>query len=143
MRLLLVPLDDTIIFPAMTATIAADVGDEKRVLLLPRRDGDFASVGTVAEVLEIARVPGAGTVATVGGLHRGVPGAAVPDADGRLRVEVTEVRDGTPADERTRELERTYRAVVEEILELRGDDGRIAAFLRSISEPGALADTSG
>ena len=33
--------------------------------------------------------------------------------------------------------------MVEEILELRGDDGRIAAFLRSISEPGALADTAG
>ena len=33
--------------------------------------------------------------------------------------------------------------MVEEILELRGDDGRIPAFLRSISEPGALADTSG
>ena len=42
-----------------------------------------------------------------------------------------------------RELETEYRAVVEEILELRGDDGRIAAFVRSISEPGALADTSG
>ena len=42
-----------------------------------------------------------------------------------------------------RELETEYRAVVEEILELRGDDGRIAAFLRSISEAGALADTSG
>src|SRR5581483_10453957 len=27
--------------------------------------------------------------------------------------------------------------------ELRGDDGRVAAFLRSISEPGALADSSG
>ena len=143
MRLLLVPLDDTIIFPAMTATIAADVGDDTRVLLLARHDGDFASVGTVAEVLEVARVPGAGTVATLGGLHRGVPGAAVPDANGRLRVEVTEIQDGTPADQRIRELEREYRAVVEEILELRGDDGRIAAFLRSISEPGALADTSG
>jgi ATP-dependent Lon protease len=33
--------------------------------------------------------------------------------------------------------------VVEEILEARGDDGRISAFLRSITEPGALADTSG
>jgi ATP-dependent Lon protease len=32
---------------------------------------------------------------------------------------------------------------VEEILEVRGDDGRISAFLRSISEPGPLADTSG
>ena len=33
--------------------------------------------------------------------------------------------------------------MVEEILELRGDDGRISAFLRSITDPGALADTSG
>ena len=42
-----------------------------------------------------------------------------------------------------RELETEYRAVVEEILELRGDDGRISAFVRSITEPGALADTAG
>ena len=48
-----------------------------------------------------------------------------------------------PVDGRTRELEREYRAVVEEILELRGDDGRIASFVRAITEPGALADTSG
>jgi ATP-dependent Lon protease len=33
--------------------------------------------------------------------------------------------------------------VVLEILELRGDDGRLAAFVRSITEPGALADTVG
>jgi ATP-dependent Lon protease len=32
---------------------------------------------------------------------------------------------------------------VDELLELRGDDGRIAAFVRSITEPGALADTAG
>ncbi len=42
-----------------------------------------------------------------------------------------------------RELERNYRAVVEEILELRGADERIRGFLRSISTPGELADTSG
>ena len=48
-----------------------------------------------------------------------------------------------PADEHVRELETEYRAVVEEILELRGDDGRIQSFLRSIADPGALADTSG
>src|SRR5215216_2880453 len=143
MRLLLIPVDDTVLFPSMTAAVAADVGDEKRVLVLPRDGEDFANVGTVAEVLDSARVPGAGTVATLAGLHRGIPGSAVPDESGRLRVEVTEVHDGTPADERTRELEREYRAIVQEILELRGDDGRVAAFLRSISEPGALADTSG
>ena len=48
-----------------------------------------------------------------------------------------------PVDGSTRELEREYRATVEEILELRGDDGRIAAFLRAIAEPGALADSAG
>src|SRR6185437_5986354 len=48
-----------------------------------------------------------------------------------------------PPPSKTRELESEYRAVVEEILELRGDDGRVSAFVRSITEPGALADTSG
>src|SRR6266542_3511993 len=141
MRLLLIPLDDTVLFPNMTATIA-DVGDEKRVLVVPRRGEGFADVGTVAEVIDTARVPGAGAVATLGGLHRGIPGSATPDPEGRLRVEVTELHDGSPADGRIRELEREYRAMTNESLELRGDDGRVAAFLRSISEPGALADTS-
>ena len=76
-------------------------------------------------------------------LHRGVPGAAHADQDGVLRVEVDERPDVAPPPELTRELEREYRAVVEEILELRGDDGRISAFVRSITEPGALADTAG
>src|SRR4029078_4765782 len=51
--------------------------------------------------------------------------------------------DDQPVDGKTRELEREYRAVVEELLELRGDDGRIGAFLPAIQEPGALADTAG
>jgi ATP-dependent Lon protease len=40
-------------------------------------------------------------------------------------------------------LQREYRAVVEEILELRGADHRIAEWLRAIIEPGALADSCG
>ena len=60
-----------------------------------------------------------------------------------LRVEVDERPDVAPPPALTRELEREYRAVVEEILELRGDDGRISAFVRSITDPGALADTAG
>src|ERR687896_406085 len=86
--LLLVPVDDSVVFPNMTITLAIDVGDEER-------------------------------------------------------VEVEPHPDDVPVDGRTRNLEREYRAVVEEILELRGDDGRVAAFVRSITEPGALADTSG
>jgi ATP-dependent Lon protease len=50
---------------------------------------------------------------------------------------------GEVAHRETRELEREYRAVVEEILELREADSRIQSFLRGITEPGALADSTG
>src|SRR6478672_308085 len=104
-KLLLIPLEDTVVFPGMDVTLPVDVGEESRVLLVPRHGSDYANV--------------------------------------RLVVEVGERPDETPPPSRTRELEREYRAVVEEILELRGDDGRVSAFVRSINEPGALADTSG
>jgi ATP-dependent Lon protease len=141
--LLLVPLDDAIVFPGMTVTLALDVGEEDRVLLVPRKDGEFASVGTIAQVVEQVPIPGGASAVVLQGLHRGIPGAARTDAAGVLRVEVTPKIDAEPRDEHVRVLQREYRALIEEILELRGADERIAAFLRSISEPGALADTSG
>ena len=142
-RLLLVPLEDIVVFPNMNVTLTVDVGDEDRVLLVPKHDDEYAKVGTVAEVTDRIRLPGGGRAVAIGGLHRGVAGAATSDAQGRLFVDVEERPDDEAVDGRIRELEREYRAVVEAILELRGDDGRIAAFVRSISEPGALADTSG
>jgi ATP-dependent Lon protease len=146
MAYLLVPLDDAIVFPGVSATLPIDTGEEEQVFLLPRRDGEFGRVGVLAEVIERGRSRGGAPAATVVGLHRGLAGAAVAGEegeDGALRIDVQEVHDGHPDDEHTRELAREYRAVVEEILELRGDDGRIAAFLRSVEEPGALADTTG
>ncbi|HWN22268.1 MAG TPA: endopeptidase La [Gaiellaceae bacterium] len=142
-KLLLVPLEDIVVFPNMNVTLTVDVGSEDRVLLIPRHENDYARVGTVAEVTDRVRLPGGGRAVALNGLHRGVAGAAETDARGQLRVEVEERPDSEESDARTRELEREYRAVVEEILELRGDDGRISAFVRSITEPGALADTVG
>src|ERR671910_567512 len=141
--LLLVPLDDTVVFPTMDVTLPVDVGDETRVLLVPRHEGEFAKVGTIAEVTDLVRLPGGGRAVSLSGVARGVAGAAHTDSRGRLRVEVAEHPDDIPVDGRTRVAEREYRAVVEEILELRGADERIAAFLRAIVEPGALADTIG
>jgi ATP-dependent Lon protease len=136
--LLLVPLDDVVVFPTMTLTLDANVGDEERVLLVPRHEGEFARVGTVAQVLESGPQ---GSLVT--GLHRGVAGVATTDPDGLLRVEVEERPDEDPAPVHTAELEREYRAVVEEILELRRADPRVSAFLRAVSGAGALADTAG
>src|SRR5215212_2851703 len=140
--LLLVPLDDTVVFPNMNVTISADVGEEDRVLLVPRHNGEYAKVGTVAEVAERVRLPGGVAAVSLVGLHRGIAGAAHTDAQGRLRVEVQEQPDVAPPGVKTRDLEREYRAVVEEILELRGDDGRVSSFVRSIAEAGTLADTA-
>jgi ATP-dependent Lon protease len=94
-------------------------------------------------VADHIRLPGGGRAVALEGQYRGRIGAAQTGPDGNLRVEVEPHPDDQPVDGKTRELEREYRAVVEELLELRGDDGRIAAFLRSIQEPGALADTAG
>ena len=141
--LLIVPLEDTVVFPTMDVTLPVDVGDEERVLLVPRHEGSFASVGTIARVAERVRLPGGLRGAQLEGEARGIAGAAHTDTRGRLRVEVTEARDDVPVDGRTRTLERELRAVYDEILELRGDDGRVSQFLRAITEPGALADASG
>src|SRR5579875_2642953 len=142
-RLLLVPLDDVVVFPGMSLTLAIDAGDESRVLLVPRHGQEYANVGTVAEISDRVRLPGGARAVALQGLHRGVAGAAHTLPDGRLYVEVEERPDAVAVDGHTRNLEREYRAVVEELLELRGDDGRISSFIRSITEPGALADTSG
>jgi ATP-dependent Lon protease len=142
-RLLLIPLEDTVVFPNMTVTLAVDAGDEEQVLLVPVHEGNYADVGTVAEVIDHVRLPGGINAVALNGLHRAVIGAAESDPSGRLRADADEHPDDAPVDGRTRKLEQEYRAVVEEILELRGDDGRISSFVRSISEPGALADTAG
>jgi ATP-dependent Lon protease len=142
-RLRLIPLDDTVVFPNMGITLTIDVGDDERVVLVPRHENEFLEVGTIAEVSEQIRLPGGGRAVSLSGEHRALIGAAQTGPAGELRVEVDERPDQVPHDKRTRELEREYRATVEEILELRGDDGRISAFLRAIAEPGALADSAG
>ena len=138
----LIPLDDAVVFPGMPVTLTAETGDDARVLLIPRHGSGYAGVGVVAEVIE-RKTKRRGGVTSLLGLHRGIPGAAQADQHGVLRVAVDERFDATPAPVLTKELEREYRAVVEEILELRNDDGRISGFVRSITDPGALADTSG
>ena len=139
----LIPLEDTVVFPSMGITLTVDVGDDERVVLVPRHENEFLEVGTIAEVSEQLRLPGGARAVALSGEHRALIGAAQTGPEGELRVEVDERPDDVPVDKRTRELEREYRAIVEEILELRGDDGRIAAFLRAIVEPGPLGDSAG
>ncbi|MGA7398239.1 MAG: endopeptidase La, partial [Solirubrobacterales bacterium] len=106
MSLLLVPLDESIVFPSVSANLAIDVGEDDQVFLLSRRDGEFERVGVVAEVIERGLSPRGEPVATVVGLHRGLAGVAHPDENDpdALRIDVQEIHDGQPDDEHTKEL---------------------------------------
>ena len=101
-KLLLIPLEDTVVFPGMDVTLPVDVGDESRVLLVPKHGSDYANVGVVAEVGEHMRLPGRIRAVSLSGLHRAVAGAANYDPQGRLWVEIDERPDETPAPSRTR-----------------------------------------
>jgi len=68
-KYLLIPLDDTVVFPNMTVTLPLDTADEDRVLLVPRHEGVYATVGTVAEIVDRGRLPG-------GACERSTPAAA-------------------------------------------------------------------
>src|SRR5437899_12478004 len=101
----LIPLDDTVVFPNMGITLTIDVGDDERVVLVPRHENEFLEVGTVAEVSERVRLPGGGHAVAISGQHRGLVGAAQTGPGGELRVEVDERPDDVPVDRRTRQRE--------------------------------------
>jgi ATP-dependent Lon protease len=106
----LIPLDDTVVFPGMSITLTVAVGDDERVVLVPRHEGEYAEVGVVAAVAEHVRLPGGGHAVNVEAEHRALVGAAQTGSDGALFVEVDERRDEVPVDARTRTLSREYRA---------------------------------
>src|SRR5437764_1023031 len=133
-RLLLVPLDDAVVFPGMSLTLAVDAGEEDRVFLVPHHEQEFANIGTVAEVADRVRLPGGARAVALQGLHRGVAGAAHTLPDGRLYVEVEEHPDAVPVDGRTRNLEREYRAVVVEEYRTKIEEAGMPAAVREQAE---------
>jgi ATP-dependent Lon protease len=148
----LIALDEAIVLPGTAfafelgspeANAALDeVGPDGQVVLVPRVEGRFARIGVVAQLEgDPAMLPNGHRGVTLRGLHRAKLGRAEA-AGGALRIDVTDILDPEDVDEPLAERMRAYLAVVEEILDARGN-GRIMRFLRSIETPGALADTAG
>jgi ATP-dependent Lon protease len=133
-----VPLDDSDIESA----IAAAHGGEKLILLVPRLPDRTGRIGTVAKIEEVGSTPTGSQVAVLRGLHRAVVGSGIPGASGALWVQATTSPDPDAPGERITELAQRYRALVDNIVESRGGPSG-APFLRGITDPGQLADTSG
>jgi ATP-dependent Lon protease len=149
-RLPVLPLDDAVLLPGMSVTMplladdqisALEQATDGRLVVVPRIGGAFTRHGVTATVTGQITLPdGTRGVALEAG-HRAELGPAIP-SDG-LVVEVTELPDPDEAPLEAHALAQEYRAVVEEVAAARGDSGRVAQFLRSITEPGRLADTAG
>jgi ATP-dependent Lon protease len=124
------------------AAVAAADGGSRLVVLVPKVGGRYASVGTVAHIEESGQLPDGSDVAVVQGRYRARLGEVRPDVEGALYAEFEAAPDSPAASERARELAREYRALIENILDIRGAR-QIAQMLRAIDNPGHLADMSG
>ncbi|GAC1375556.1 MAG: endopeptidase La [Acidimicrobiales bacterium] len=148
----LLPLTSGVVLPGMVVTMALETEEAQAavdaasvsdgsLLLVPRRDGRFARVGTISSIEDAGELPGGTRAVVVRGVRRARIGAGAPGTGTALWVQVEPIDEGDPGDA-ARELAREYRAVLENILEARGA-GRVIEILRNISTPGALADASG
>ena len=52
--MLLIPLEDIVVFPNMNVTLTIEVGSDDRVVLVPKHESAYAKVGTIAEVTDSA-----------------------------------------------------------------------------------------
>ena len=146
----LLPLTTGVVLPGMVVTLtiespeasaAIEAAAQGELILVPRIQGRYARVGTVAKVEEVGRVRGGAEAVVIRGLHRGVVGLGVPGTGSATWVEIEPVDDGHPSP-RAVTLAREYRATIENIVEARGVP-QVAEFLRGISDPSQIADTAG
>src|SRR5947207_9612373 len=142
MKLPVLPLTQAVVLPRMSATIPTDSSDargaveaalaqEGLLLLLPKVESRYATVGVVAKIEEKGNLPDGTEVVAVQGRSRAVLGEVTPEVGGPLWAEVTPSPDPKSWSERASQLAHEYRAVVENILELRGA-AQIAQVLRGI-----------
>ncbi|MFD0203927.1 MULTISPECIES: endopeptidase La [Saccharothrix] len=152
------PLDDVVVLPGMVVPIrisgsdataearaaieaATAAGGQSKVLLVPRLDGKYAKVGTLALIEQVGRLPGGERAAVVRGTERVRIGTGTTGPGAALWVEAT-IADEAPIDDRTHELAREYRALVTTILQQRGA-WQVVDSVQQVDDPSALADLAG
>ncbi len=147
------PMDDVVVLPHMTLTLAVE-GDPSKaaieaarqgsrlILLVPRIEGRFGSIGTVARLGDSAELPTGAEAFTLRGEYRARLGGGQADIGGALWVKADPVPDPDPPTEKVVELAREYRAMIENLLESRGIP-QVVQFLRAAKTPAHLADLAG
>ncbi|TMC66597.1 MAG: endopeptidase La [Chloroflexota bacterium] len=149
----LLPLNNAVVLPGMVVTIpvereeagaaiaAAREGDGL-VLLVPRVEGKYASIGTVAKIEDSRKLPNGVEVAILQGLHRASVGSAAAGTGPALRVLAQPAQEVNPLTETSHVLAREYKALIENLLELR-DQSEVFQMVRNIDRPAQLSDLAG
>ena len=147
------PLADVVVLPGMVVPVtldeperqaaidAAQAGANDRLLVVPRLDGKYATVGVVATIEQLGKLPGGEPAAVVRAIGRARVGSGVTGPGSALWVEA-EILDDLPGEERTAELAREYKSLVVSILQQRGA-WQVIDSVQRISDPGELSDLAG
>ena len=151
----LLELEDRVVLPHMAVPVAIE-SDEARsavvaaresnglLLLVPKIEGRYARMGTVARIEESGRLPDGREASVIRGLYRGIMNSAASERGGALWVTVEPAPDPKLEElpGKAAALAKEYRALVENLLDLRNASA-VAQLIRGIEHPGALADMAG
>ncbi len=154
------PLDDAVVLPSMVVPLDISAGEaraaieaaqlaakaagddeEARVLLVPRPDGSYAPVGTLATVEQVGRLPSGERAAVVRGTDRVRIGTGTVGPGSALWVQGTLVEEAE-AGPQVAELAREYRSLAGTILQKRGA-WQYVDVLQRITDPSQLSDSAG
>jgi ATP-dependent Lon protease len=132
-----IALDDA----ARAAIDAAQASESGELLIAPRLDDRYPTHGVIAKILQVGRIAGGGTAAVVRGERRAHIGAGASGPGAALWVEVTEAPETEVTDE-VKALAAEYKKLLLAMLQRR-EAWQIVDHVNSLTDPSALADTSG
>ena len=127
----LLPLTTGVVLPGMVVTLtlesdearaaaeAASDTAERTMLLVPKVDGRYARVGTIAKIEDLGQTRSGVEALVIRGLARAVVGVGVPGTGEALWVQAEPVEEPEPT-ARAKELAREYRAVAKPPCKARG-----------------------
>ncbi|MFN8037487.1 MAG: endopeptidase La [Acidimicrobiia bacterium] len=144
----LLPLTSGVVLPDTTVTLVleseearaaarAALDADRLLLLVPRIDGVYARVGTVARLEDSGELPNGAQAVILRGLHRAALGAGVAGGSPGLWIEARPLEDAASA--RAGDLARELRSVATVLAERRRSR-RLPEILRAAGDASALAD---
>jgi ATP-dependent Lon protease len=131
--------DDRVAAPGIRST-TSEAG-KAQVLLVPRQDGRYGSVGTVGVIEQIGRMPKGRAVAVVRGSQRVRIGSATTGPGAALWVQATTLEDVQPTNDIS-ELVHEYKGLLSAILQQRGA-WQMVDSVQQVEDASALADLAG